>query len=333
MYKLKQIPEDFLVREISKVQINNKGNYLYFNVTKKNRNTLDVVKELAKQLKIKEKEIGFAGSKDKQAVTEQVISVFGVAKEKISKINIDNVTLEFMGLGSKPINLGDLEGNYFEIVVRNLDDIQIQKILYCENYFDEQRFSKNNKEMGKHLIKKEFAGAVELLNDEKCNQYLKENKNNFIGALQKIPTRLLRIYVNAYQSYLWNETVAEYLKKKGTAVKRLKYSLGEFVFSDEYFDVNIPLIGFDSSAIENGEMNDIIATIMKKEGITYHDFIIKQIPQLTLEGELRPVFCKVNDLTIGTAEKDELNPQKKKRKLSFSLPKGSYATMIIKRLF
>ena len=333
MYKLKQIPEDFIVKEISTVQANNKGKYLYFKVTKRNRNTLDVVKELANRCNIKEKQIGFAGSKDKHAVTEQIISVSGVAREKISKTNIDNVTLEFMGLGSKPINLGDLEGNHFEIVVRNLEEVKIQKTLYCENYFDEQRFSQNNKEIGKHLIKKEFGKAIELIDNKQCNAHLAKNKNDFIGALQLLPIRLLRMYVNAYQSYLWNEAVSQYVGKKGTVVKKVMYSLGELVFIKEYFDANIPLIGFDTSTIENKEMSGIISTIMKKEGITYHDFIIKQIPPLTLEGELRPLFCKVKNLNIGPAEKDELNPKKKKVKLSFSLPKGSYATMVIKRLF
>ena len=53
MYKLKQSPEDFIVEEISKVTIQN-GPYSYYLLKKENRNTLDVVKEIAKRLKIKE---------------------------------------------------------------------------------------------------------------------------------------------------------------------------------------------------------------------------------------------------------------------------------------
>src|SRR3989344_4836245 len=99
MYKLKQIPEDFVVIEISSVQTEKQGKYFYFWLKKKGLNTLDVVKELARQLRIKEKDIGFAGSKDKHAVTEQMISILGRKKEDVEKVKIENVYLEFRGYG------------------------------------------------------------------------------------------------------------------------------------------------------------------------------------------------------------------------------------------
>ena len=71
---------------------------------------------------------------------------------------------------------------------------------------------------------------------------------------------------------------------------------------------------------------------MQEEDLSFNDFIIKQIPELTLEGELRNVFVEVKDMKIGKKEQDELNPEKKKVKVSFTLPKGSYATMLIKRI-
>jgi TruD family tRNA pseudouridine synthase len=85
MYLLKQLPEDFVVIEIPSAKTEKQGKYLYFWMKKKGRNTLDVVKELARRLRIREKDIGFAGSKDKQAVTEQMISIAGMKKEEIEK--------------------------------------------------------------------------------------------------------------------------------------------------------------------------------------------------------------------------------------------------------
>ena len=127
MYILKQIPEDFVVTEISNVKILGQGKYLYLNLKKTNRNTLDCVKEIAKQLNLKEKDVGFAGSKDKNAVTTQLVSVLGVSKEKISKIKIDNCELSILGSGNKPISLGDLEGNSFEITIRDLEEVNINE--------------------------------------------------------------------------------------------------------------------------------------------------------------------------------------------------------------
>ncbi|MFH1275791.1 MAG: tRNA pseudouridine(13) synthase TruD, partial [Candidatus Woesearchaeota archaeon] len=72
--------------------------------------------------------------------------------------------------------------------------------------------------------------------------------------------------------------------------------------------------------------------LIKKENIDYKDFIIKQIPELSLEGEERQAFVEIKDLEIGKLEQDELNNNKNKIKIKFSLSKGSYATMVIRKL-
>jgi tRNA pseudouridine13 synthase len=324
MYTIKQLPEDFIVTETSHPTLSESGSYFYCTLKKKNRNTLDVIKQLAKFLKIKEKDIGFAGSKDKHAITTQIISIKGISKDRLHSIKIDYVELEFLGFSNEPISLGDLEGNEFEIIVRNLDDVQANKIHFIENYFDEQRFGSNNAEVGKALIKKDFRKAVELLE-------LKCEGNDYIGALKRIPMRLLRMYVNAYQSYLWNETLAEYLKGKGNLAKEVSYSQGKFVFVENQEDLEIPLIGFGVNFDEGVAF--IIERLMRRESINVDDFIIKQIPELSLEGENRKAFIEVHDFRIGELEEDDLNSGKNKIKISFSLPKGSYATMVVKRLF
>ncbi|MBU0457323.1 MAG: tRNA pseudouridine(13) synthase TruD [Nanoarchaeota archaeon] len=329
MYILKQLPEDFIVKEISNVEIKDKGKYFYYKLKKTNRNTLDVVKEIAKQLNVKEKQVGFAGSKDKHAVTEQLIS----APKKLDKINIDKVSLEFLGYGNKPISLGDLEENEFEIVVRHLENFSIDKINLVENYFDEQRFSLHNVDIGRHLIKKEFEDAVKLIDDSRANEHLKKRKNDFIGALKNLPIRLLRMYVNAYQSYLWNETLAGHLRKKGKVLKEVEYSLGKIVFvsdAEKFVDLEIPLIGFGCESLDN--FKDIIKKIMEKENLDYPDFVIKQIPELSLEGDLRKAFVKINNLKISKETNDDFNKDKKKLTVKFSLGKGSYATMVVRRM-
>ena len=335
MYTLKQLPEDFMVKEISNVKADPQGKYLYFWLKKKGLNTIDAVKEIARQLRIKEKQIGFAGSKDKHAVTEQMVSLLGVTRENVERVKINDVSLEYYGYGNKPISLGDLEGNRFEIIIRNIELEKTEKILWLENYFDEQRFSQNNVNIGKYLLKKDFRRAASFIDDLKAQKYLEQKPTDYVGALKVLPIRLLRMYVNAYQSYLWNKTVARYLDQQGKTLKKIDYSNGELVFisdQEKFKDLKIPLIGFGHEEAEDKEVQTIIDKIMEEENISYRDFIIKQIPELTLEGELRTVFVEVKDLKVGKKEKDQLNPGKKKMKVSFTLPKGSYATMAIKRM-
>ena len=277
-----------------------------------------------------EKKIGYAGIKDKQAVTEQYISVFGY---KNLKVDIDQVSFEYVSSGSKPISIGDLERNYFEIVVRNVED-KPEVIEYCENYFDEQRFSKNNVAIGRALVKKDFSQACKLIDKDVVKNHLLVKNNDYIGALQKLSIRFLRFFVNAYQSYLWNETVSKYLENNYSG-KKVEYSQGELFFVDDMdesiLDMSFPLVGFGTNVGE--EYKDIIDSILEEEKLSTSDFIIKQIPDISAEGEVRKIFVNVNDFEIGEFLDDELNDGIKKVVVKFSLSKGSYATMIIRKLF
>lgn len=333
MYSLKQLPEDFIVIEIPKLKMADSGRYLYLKITKKNKNTLDVVKQLAKVFHIAEKDIGFAGNKDKNAITEQFFSLKGIHKERVANINIPELKIEICGYAQNPLSLGDLEGNKFEITLRNLEKEKMRKVQHIPNYFDEQRFASNNAAIGKLIIKKEFQKALELMDSSQCTNHLQTHQNDYVGALKLIPMRLLRMYVNAYQSYLWNETLAQYLQEEVAVQKEEKYSLGTFVFvknPEKYLSLEIPLIGCGDVTSNDEKINKMIQKILQRENIIQNDFIIKQIKELTQMGEMRKAFIEVKDLKIGTKKKDELNQGKKKIKASFSLGKGSYATMVVR---
>src|SRR3989344_5751746 len=112
--KIKEKPEDFIVEEV--INLNKGGgDYSYLRLTKKNWNTLDILNKISIILKIPRKYIGFAGNKDRRAITTQYISVYKVTKEKLEKLNITDANLEFLGYGKTPITLGSLLGNRFKI--------------------------------------------------------------------------------------------------------------------------------------------------------------------------------------------------------------------------
>ncbi|HLC90793.1 MAG TPA: tRNA pseudouridine(13) synthase TruD [Candidatus Nanoarchaeia archaeon] len=330
MYILKELPEDFVVKEISHEEMKDFGKFSYYLLWKRNRNTLDVIKELAKRLHLSEKDIGIAGNKDKQAITEQMISIPSrCSKEQVLAIQLEQISLTFCGYGDKPISLGDLAGNSFEIIVRDLSLDNplhhIPTITFIPNYFDEQRFSKKNAEIGRCIIKKDFSPAVQLINEVAVKEHLSHYPTDCVGALKKLPLRLLRMYVNAYQSFLWNQAVAVLFRND--LKKEVAYSLGTFVFPHQKHDIKVPLPGFDSKL-----MCKEVEEVMKKEGISCRDFIIKQIPELSLEGEWRETCVDVMDFSA-TMSDDELHEGKKKVRLTFTLPKGSYATIVVKSLF
>ena len=174
------------------------------------------------------------------------------------------------------------------------------------NFFGEQRFSTNNKDIGYAIIRKDFKNACEIIAGQSgesakmVKSHLASHPSDFVGALKSIQPKILLLYMHAYQSFLWNAMAAEEIQKKKPSTK-------------------IPLIGFGTE--ETPEIKDIL----KQEHITTRDFIIRQIPHLTVEGGTREIYAEIKNLMLNTLEKGY--------QLSFELPKGSYATEAIGQMF
>lgn len=315
MYQLKQEPEDFVVREVANHSFSS-GGYSVCKIIKRNYTTIRALEQISKALGIRLKDIGFAGTKDKRAVTEQHISIKNVNKEKIAQTKLKDITIEFLGYMDKPISLGDLDGNEFDITIRDLRKKEVEilvakagKKLLVPNFFGEQRITPSNIVIGKAIVLQDLKKAVDLIlksnPDYKSSmeEHLDKRPCDFVGALKLIPLRLLCMYGRAYQSYLWNLTL-EKLMKKGVE--------------------DIPMIGFDTDVCDKATMK-VIERLMESEKVNFRTFINRKIPELTLEGGIRKAFVEVRDFKILEKGKDFV-------KVKFFLPKGSYATEAIKFL-
>ena len=354
MYKIKQLPEDFIVREINDIKFNDSGQYCYFALKKKNYNTLKAIQKIAEKLRINEKNIGFAGNKDKNALTQQVISIYG-GNKNIETIKLKDIELKYIGKGNEKIYLGNLKSNEFIITIRNLEKNDAEKIkeklkkgqIFIPNYFGEQRFSNNNPLIGKAIIKNNFKEAIDLIlksnsdYNEKIEQHLQKQKNDFVVALKLIPFRLLKLYIHSYQSFLFNKALEQYTKSNKNNEKSYNKELinNEKINNDNLINdkkllinVKIPLIGF-ATELGNKKIEKIIKKILEQEQISPRDFIIRQIPDLSQEGSERNAFINISDFKIINIEKDELNKNKEKITVKFSLPKVSFATVLVDYLF
>ena len=327
MYLIKQFPEDFIVNEISNINIQNNGQYAYYILKKTNYTTIDALQILSRKFKIPLKQFGFAGNKDKNAITEQKISIFR-GSENFENVELKNIELNYLGNGKEPISLGDLDGNEFIITIRNLNNDYIKKIQSLENkiikipnLYGSQRFSKNNNLVGKAVITRDFKRSIELILEnkgfieDKIKDYLKYNKNNYVGALRLIHLKTRKLFVHSYQSFLFNEILRQYLKNNKT-------------------NKTIPIIGFDFelNSIKNKSLKNIFNKILEEEKINPRDFVINQMPELTSEGGFRYLFFEMK-FKILEINDNELNKNKKKIKISFTLPKSCYATVALEFLF
>lgn len=333
---MKTIPEDFIVEEVP-INIDNSGNILVYKLTKRNYTTERAVKHISDSLKIPRKFISYAGVKDKNAITIQHITIKQVSKDRVDSLDLKDIELEYVGKTKNMLEIGDLKNNMFTIVVRNtnIDSVPvIPEEFYVPNYFDEQRFSSMNFEIGLSILKKNFKDAVKLIiesdrdHSELLTNHLKNHENDFVGAIQKIPRKTQLFYVHSVQSKLFNDIVSNII-----GGKNIDYSVGVFSFPEKlvsnYSLRNIPLIGWDS------ELDDTSSLVLKENSISSRDFVVRSIPNLTLEGSMRESMFKVTNFSC-YLEKDELNndtPKKNKLIMKFVLPKGCYATIVVRQVF
>jgi len=164
------------------------------------------------------------------------------------------------------------------------------------------------------------------------------------AAYRKIPAHLREMYVNAYQSYLWNECVKEILRRSIEKKKlySVEYAVGSLLFFTDISDKECEKIPQTFQTISDqmtatDDERKIIDRVLLKEKLKLADYKIESETGSFIKTRARPVLLNAEDFTIGTPERDEINSktnfERYKIQISFLLSKGSYATVVTKRLF
>ncbi len=142
---------------------------------KYNLETFYAIHQIATQLRTPYRNIGFAGLKDKRALTSQLISISGVKLPQLLKIERPNIYLNRIRPG-KVIKLGFLNGNHFQITIRNCEGSyneiatkidQITKIVstFVPNYYGPQRFGALrpiSHKLGRALLVDDYESALKI---------------------------------------------------------------------------------------------------------------------------------------------------------------------------
>jgi tRNA pseudouridine13 synthase len=174
--KLKDTPEDFRVEEIPEFPPESSdGRFTIAKVTSNNWETNRLIRRLSRNLHISRNRIGFAGTKDKRAVTTQLMS-FEAPLEEVMSLQIAGVEISDAYRARRKITIGDLVGNAFELRLvdcnvraeelekRIADTLApLQELGGFPNYFGIQRFGSLRPvthTVGKQIIHGDFEGAV-----------------------------------------------------------------------------------------------------------------------------------------------------------------------------
>jgi tRNA pseudouridine13 synthase len=345
---IKQSPEDFFVEEIPVKRWDDDGPFAVFKLTKISLNTEQAVEIISRRFHIIKSTIKYSGTKDKHAHTIQYISIPNRHDVIDIRLDEENLKLEHVGYSDEPLSLGTLKGNRFIITVRDLEEKELKAIkghkknndkFIMPNYFDEQRFSSNNYNIGLSILKKDYKNAVKYMCEssdifaDTITIYMAAHPNDYVGSLQRIPKKTLLMFIHSVQSFMFNEALYKILMEN--AIKNsieyylVPYSIGNFVFYKNMPDygtvfdskeTSLELIGFNSLT-----MNHNIKHLMDELSLTQRDFIVRALPDLSVEGTTRECFIEIQNF-----EKEILD---NRIILEFELPKGSYATIAVKMLF
>ncbi|MHA1238687.1 MAG: tRNA pseudouridine(13) synthase TruD [Candidatus Odinarchaeia archaeon] len=204
-------------------------------------------------------------------------------------------------------------------------------------------------------INRDFKKALEkyprnLVYERRILKHLSRKPEDFIGAIKTLPPRLILLFVHAYQAYLFNLMLSMRIIKgipinqpvEGDIVKISDHPFPKFLKVSssniktllnkrerDKCKIVLPLIGY-SSKLPEGEMQDIINEILKREQISLKDFYIRELPKASSSGEYREILMSPTNLQIHGPMKDDLNPTKLMLIFEFFLTKGCYATVLLR---
>ncbi|RLI14132.1 tRNA pseudouridine(13) synthase TruD [Candidatus Bathyarchaeota archaeon] len=187
-------------------------------------------------------------------------------------------------------------------------------------------------------------------------KHLIEKPEDFVGAFKTLPIKLRRLFPQAYQAYLFNKFLSRRIEtgfplnraEVGDYVVNVEtsglpmFKMNRIVSAEERAEINkaikdgrmylaIPLVGFNQH-LSRGLQGEIERQILEEEEISPEKFKIEAMPEISLRGGLRTVTAPMKGFALNEVSKDSANPSKRKAKVSFTLHRGSYATVLLREL-
>ena len=338
-FHFRQSARDFVVEEIPLYEFSGEGEHLILLVRKKNISTLEMVSLFARYFGIKNKEIGYAGLKDKHAMTKQYISIHKKYEEQLNNFTHESIKIVSKTYHNNKIRLGHLKGNRFYIKIKKVNPTAATKIdealkniseLGMPNYFGYQRFGNdgdNHIEGGKVAkgLKRERNPKIKRL---LINAYQSHLFNMWLSRRLEINTLIKNFEVAELESLLNmpNDEVSK-LKAQKHPFKLINGDIMEHYPNGRLFD-------FDGSEddIDRFNRRDISVTgllcgkkVRVSSGISWtieKDFN----DEINADGARRYAWV------YPTEVEGRFNKVEAQYEMNFTLPKGSYATVLIEEI-
>lgn len=207
----------------------------------------------------------------------------------------------------------------------------------------------------------DFAAAlkafpIQLRYERFLLKYLVSHPRDFVEAFRTLPLKLREMFVQAYESYLFNLFLSTRMAQ-GLPMNTVE--VGDYVVPvernglplpnmhkvvklDNLADIQnslrvgklrlaIPLIGFRQHP-SKGAQGEIERKILEQEATSPYDFRIDAMPEVSAAGRLRPALTPINDFSIGKIALSTTSARRNNVEIAFTLQRGSYATMVLREI-
>ena len=359
--QFKTVPADFVVDEISNTELSGAGEHLWCWVEKQQQNTDWVAGKLAKWAQTSKRNVGYAGQKDRHAVTRQWFSIHLPGKQDpdMATFNVDGVRVIRLKRHHRKLQRGDLQGNLFKITLTNFDSIlgddvvidslqanlelrlnQLKKYGF-PNYFGEQRFGWQ----GNNLLEAEklFIASADKDAFRKQKRRQNQSQRNKQG-----------LYISSARSWMFNEVLSQRVKsqtwnkyidgdlvKLHSECKSLASEINKSVYHTEGLMEHVlkqelkpaaTLFG-DAALMTSGPAYEIEKQIQLK-----HENWMQGLQNMRAQPDCRALQVLPQDFNWHWCLKNQSNqhePDNYKQLrliLNFALPAGSFATVLIREL-
>lgn len=312
-FDFEQNEKDFIVDEIAHAKFKGKGNFLILHVKKVEMTTWDMIAVFAEFLNIPAEKIGYAGLKDKHATTTQYISVEAKFEKALKKFKHQQIKILSTTKHPHSIRMGDLAGNRFHINLFGVDEIEAGRIeklsrksekFGLPNYFGYQRFGRNEDsiEQAKEMIK---------------------------GELHIEDAKLKKFLISIYQSVFFNDWL-----KERVLMSREKNG-GKFMLldGDVYMSSESKLFTPKNKPQKDFEDKKVVPTglLCGRDVFRARDEA-REIEEKYDDGFLYDKGLRREAIIFPKDIEYKYNKNFNIFSISFTLPKGSYATVFLENI-
>lgn len=308
---------DFIVKEELGYDMSGDGEFVAVRVRKIDNNTIFVGEKLAAFCGVSARNMGYAGLKDRKAITEQwfCIQMPGKPTPDFSQFQMDGVEILEVTRHNRKIRTGSLDGNYFDILLRNATEndelkvrLEIVKHLGFPNYFTEQRFGRDGHNLTEAM--RWATGEIKVKDRKKRSFYLSAARSEVFNLVVSE-----RVKLGLATQILPNDI----LQLKGThswfkADQNEDLNALQVRLENRDILLTAPLIG-ETEQNSNDIENQIVAQ---------HHALHDLMKQERLKPARRPLLMQAENFSW------QFEPAG--LRLKFYLPAGSYATALVREL-